>query len=214
MKAKIVLLSLLLSVCAAVAQSNPSSTASASNAVSQPGWNYGVWADYGNGVGTRSGVHIVGGGLRFGRVLTAEHGSGWARGTFEYDVDVTPVEMYHFPVYTPLGSSVAFPAKNYYTGGFTPFVAKWNFTAGQKWVPYIAAEGGIVFSNGNMPQGDTSTVNFTSGGAFGLHRFVSDKGAWTFQGKLFHLSNASIGNHNPGVNAALQFRIGYTWFKR
>ena len=28
---------------------------------------------------------------------------------------------------------------------------------------------------------------------------------------LRHLSNASIGNHNPGINASLQFMLGYTW---
>lgn len=203
MKAKIVIF-LLLSVCASFAQSAD---------LRREGWNLGVWADYGNGLGTRSDVHLGGAGVRIGRVLTGEHGGGWIRGTFEYDVDITPVEIYHFPSFTPVGASLITPAKNYYTGGFTPLIAKWNFTLGRTWVPYVAAEGGIVFSNGDMPQGDTSNVNFTSGAAFGLHRFTSSKNAWTFQGKVFHLSNASLGPHNPGVNAALQFKVGYTWFK-
>ena len=155
-------------------------------------------------------MHGGGAGIRIGRVLTHEHGGGWLRGTLEYAVDVTPIEIYHLPAYTERGATVPFPAKNYYTGGFSPFVAKWNFTknATRSFIPYVAAEGGIVFSNANLPQGDTSNVNFTSGAAFGTYL-----GSWNVQGKIFHLSNASIGNHNPGINAALQFRIGYTWCK-
>jgi hypothetical protein len=221
MKAKILFafLSLTVSICGA--QSGPAQSSKSSETYTTPSealrrehWNFGVWADYGNGVGNRTDVHLGGAGLRIGRVLTGEHGSGWRRGTFEYDVDLTPVEIYHFPSVVPSGSSIALPSKNYYTGGFTPLIMKWNFTSGHQWVPFVAAEGGIVFSNGDMPQGDTSTVNFTSGAAFGFHRFVSSGNAWTFQGKIYHLSNASLGNHNPGVNAALQFKIGYTWFKR
>lgn len=215
MKAKLFLL-LAVGVCTcagAQTQGVPMKDAGFfSSYLTKPGWNFGIWADYGNGVGTRSDVHLGGAGFRIGRVLTHEHGSGWARGTFEYDVDITPVEIYHFPVYKPLGSTIVFDAKNYYTAGFSPFVAKWNFTKGETWVPYIAAEGGIVFSNADMPQGDTSQVNFTSGAAFGFHRFVNSSRALTFQAKIFHLSNASLGNHNPGVNAAVQFKVGYTFF--
>ena len=212
MKAKIVFLFLLLSVCAALAQTKDPVSGPDTVAVRTPSWNIGILADYANGVGTRTDVHAGGVGVRLGRVLTHEHGSGWARGTLEYDIDVTPAEFYHLPAYTPRGSSVLLPAKNYYTAGFDPFVAKWNFTSGMKWVPYVAAEGGIVFSNEDLPQGDTSNVNFTSGAAFGFQRFVKPGGAWTFQGKIYHLSNASIGNHNPGINAAVQFKLGYTWF--
>ncbi|HEY3929056.1 MAG TPA: acyloxyacyl hydrolase [Candidatus Koribacter sp.] len=228
MNAKILFVFLLLSGCAAVAQStqptpNPNPPPSPGAIVDPdlgnvewlryPHWAYSIWADYGNGVGTRTDVRAVGVGVRLGRVLTREHGSGCARGTLEYDIDLTPAEIYHLPTYTPRGSSVALPAKNYYTAGFDPFVAKWNFTSGRKWAPYVAAEGGIVFSNGDLPQGDTSNVNFTSGAAFGLNRFDAGGNAWMVQGKVYHLSNASLGLHNPGINAAVQFKIGYTWFK-
>lgn len=213
MKARLVFAFVFFSACMAIAQTNPSGDSDPGAGLRQPGWNYGVWADYANGVGTRTGVHAAGAGLRIGRVLTNQHGSGWARGTFEYDIDLTPVEFYHLPAFTPIGATTATPAKNYYTGGFSPFIAKWNFTGGKVWVPYVAAEGGIVFSTSDLPQGNTANVNFTSGAAFGVQRFVSRKGAWTFQGKIYHLSNASLGPHNPGINAALQFKIGYTWLK-
>jgi lipid A 3-O-deacylase len=216
MKAKFLLVFLMLAACGATAQVRDSQVKldDPAGSLRHPAWNLGVWADYGNGVGVRSDVHIVDAGARFGRVLTGEHGNRWLRGTFEYDVDLTPVEIYHFPSFTPIGATIVTPAKNYYTGGLTPFIAKWNFTRGRNWVPFVAAEGGIVFSNGDLPQGNTANVNFTSGAAFGFHRFTASKNAWTFQGKVFHLSNASLGPHNPGVNAAVQFKVGYTWFKR
>jgi hypothetical protein len=28
-----------------------------------------------------------------------------------------------------------------------------------------------------------------------------------------HISNASLGDSNPGVNATVQFQIGYSWWK-
>jgi lipid A 3-O-deacylase len=214
MKAKFFFVVLLLNAGIALAQSTATSNPDSATPLHREGWNYGVWADYANGVGTRTDVHAYGAGLRIGRVMTGERGNGWRKGTFELDADLTPVEIYHFPAILQAGNNLPVAAQNFYTGGFTPLIMKWNFTRGSHWVPFVAAEGGIVFSTKDMPPGDTSTVNFTSGAAFGFHRFVHDASAWTFQGKIYHLSNASLGPHNAGVNAALQFKLGYTWFKR
>ena len=213
MRAKNLFLFLLLSAGAALAQSGAVEVHDPSEALRKEHWNFGAWVDYANGVGTRSDVHAGGAGFRIGRVLTGEHGSGWRRGTFEYDIDVNPVEVYHFPATLAAGSGLPVAAQNYYTGGITPLIMKWNFTREHRWVPFAAAEGGLVLSNKDMPPGNTSTVNFTSGAAFGFHHFGIAKSAWTFQGKVYHLSNASLGAHNPGVNAAVQFKVGYTWFK-
>ena len=54
-----------------------------------------------------------------------------------------------------------------YAGGIDPIVAKWNFTHGCKNAPYVAAVGGALFSNHNLPPGDTSQINFTSGPEIG-----------------------------------------------
>jgi lipid A 3-O-deacylase len=205
---KIKLLLFVLVAATAVAQSSSDDPISA---LRREHWNFGAWADYGNGLGSRDGVHIGGAGLRIGRVMTGEHGDGWRRGTFELDADITPLEVYHFPSEKDFGMII--PAQNYYTSGFTPVILKWNFTSGKRWVPYAEAQAGLVFSTKDLPPTDTAQVNFTPGAAVGLHHFVG-KNAWTFQGAIYHLSNASIGPHNPGINAAIQFRVGYTWFKR
>ena len=77
--------------------------------------------------------------------------------------------------------------------------------------PYVAAVGGIVFSTSNLPPGDTSVVNFTSGAELGAQWFRKGNNSLDFAAKIYHLSNASIGNKNPGINGAVQFMVGYTW---
>ena len=63
----------------------------------------------------------------------------------------------------------------------------------------------------NLPPGDTSQINFTSGAEIGAQIFRKGTNSWDVSVKAYHLSNASIGNHNPGLNANLQFMLGYTW---
>ena len=46
----------------------------------------------------------------------------------------------------------------------------------------------------------------------GVQIFRKDRTSWDLAVKAYHLSNASIGNHNPGINASLQFMLGYTWY--
>ncbi len=186
-------LALTLFVPGAFAQSESAS-------IRRPGWNYGLFAGYGNGVSQDSDFHRVSLGARIGRVLTSDHGPGVLRGTLEWNAEVTPVELFHY------GETV-------YTAGINPLVAKWNFTSGRRNVPYLEAVGGVLFSSSNFPAGDTSQINFQSGAGIGLNHFVRNNRAINFGVRALHISNASLGNHNPGVNAELQFHLGYTWFK-
>jgi hypothetical protein len=137
-------------------------------------------------------------GFRLGRVLTNEHGGGFLRGTFEMAADIIPLDEY-------------FIHGGQYAGGINPFIAKWNFTSPCKVAPYIAAVGGVLFSTHNLPPGDTAQINFTSGAEVGVQIFRKERNSWDLAVKAYHLSNASIGNHNPGINASLQFMLGYTW---
>jgi hypothetical protein len=92
-------------------------------------------------------------------------------------------------------------------------ILQWNFTRGKKIAPYIQAEGGVLFSTHNLPPGNTSYVNFTPGGAFGVHIFTRQGRALQLEGAVLHHSSASLGTTNPGYNAAFLFTIGYTWYK-
>lgn len=164
-----------------------------------PGWNKGIFMGGGTSVAsTPSGSNLVLG-FRLGRVLTREHGPGILRGTYEMAIDVVPLDEYWIE-------------GGQYAGGIDPVVFKWNFTSGCNVAPYFAAVGGALFSNHNLPPGDTAQVNFTSGPEIGAQIFrKNSRNSWDVSVKAYHLSNASIGNHNPGLNANLQFMLGYTW---
>ncbi len=163
-------------------------------------WEFGPWVGGGPGLGSRSNFHFFNAGLRLGTILVDGLGEGRARGSFEWCADVIPVYL----VYQP---------DRVYGWSVNPVVLKWNFTAGKRFVPFIAAEGGVLFTRTEVPPGDTSTTNFTPGGAFGVYIMRGEKHAIEFSGHVTHISSASLGNHNPGINASLQFRLGYFWFK-
>ncbi len=176
----------------------------------------GVWGGYGNGVGKAADWHFIEGGMRFGKVLTGEVGSGFFRGNLEFSGDAIPLYLVRQPQIVQLSpNDFVRTGRNItiYGGGINPFVLKWNFTRGKKIAPFAGIDGGTLFTTQDMPQPDTSTTNFVSGAEFGAHFFRSEKRAITLSGHVLHISNASIGNHNPGLNTTLHFRLAYTWFK-
>ncbi len=179
-------------------------------------WEIGAWGGYGNGVGKAGDWRFVEAGMRFGKVLTHELGGGPLRGNLEFSGDLIPLYLVHQPEIVRLGPDLfarTGKGQTIYGAGVNPFVVKWNFTRGKKIVPFAGIDGGVLLTAQDMPQPDTSVVNFASGVEFGAHFFRSEKRAVTLSGHVLHVSNASIGNHNPGLNATLHFRLGYTWFK-
>ena len=163
-----------------------------------PGWNGGIFIGGGHTVDSSPNAGNLVLGVRLGRVLTDEHGKGIFRGTYEMAIDIIPLDEYWI-------------RGGQYSGGIDPVVFKWNFTHGCKIAPYFAAVGGVLFSNHNLPPGDTSQINFTSGPEIGTQIFRKGTNSWDIALKAYHLSNASIGNNNPGLNASLQVMLGYTW---
>ncbi len=190
---------LLLLSASAFAQENP---------LSKPVWEVGPWFGGGTGLGAASDFKFISAGVRLGRVLTDQIGTGKMRGTFEWAADVMPLyETRQLDFYN------SGPGHWVYGFAFNPVVLKWNWTANKKVSPYFAAEGGVLFSRTEIPPGDTSKVNFLPGGAFGVYLFQGEKHAIDASVHITHISNASLGDHNPGINATMQFRLGYTWFK-
>ena len=164
-----------------------------------PDWNYGVFAGGSQSFANTPSAQTLIVGARVGRVLTHELGSNALRGSLEMAFDAIPI--YEFWI----------DGNAQYAGAIDPLVAKWNFTAPKTVSPYVAAVGGIVFSPHQLPAPDTSQVNFTSGAELGLQWFHQPKRSWDFAVKIYHLSNASLGRYNPGINGAVQFTVGYTW---
>jgi len=181
-------------------------------------FEFGVWAGGGTGVGERSHTKFFNTGVRLGKVLTPNFGPSFLRGNFEFAGDIVPIWLIwqdSFRVRTnAAGQQVAIPERErVYGGSFHPVILKWNFTRSKRVVPYIAAEGGVLFTKDDVPFPDTSNVNFTPGGDFGVQIFTKPTQAVVFSVHATHISNASMGDHNPGVNAAFLFRLGYHWFK-
>jgi hypothetical protein len=163
-------------------------------------WEFGPWVGGGVGLGSRSDFHFFNTGFRFGTILTDQIGTSRARGNLEWAADIIPLYF----VYQP---------ERVYAFSINPVVVKYNFTGGKKLVPFIAAEGGLLFATKDVPPGPTSWVNFTPGGAFGVYVMQGEKHAIEFSGHVTHISSAGLSSFNPGVNASLQFRLGYFWFK-
>jgi hypothetical protein len=169
------------------------------DALRHPEWNKGVFIGGSESFASTPSAQSLVAGLRIGRVLTHEIGHNKLRGSFEMAIDVIPLNEFWVN------------GSGQYAAAINPFIAKWNFTNGCKVAPYVAAVGGVVFSTSNLPPGDTSVVNFTSGVEMGAQWFRRERNSIDFSVKVYHLSNASLGTQNPGINGAVQFMMGYTW---
>jgi len=189
---------MVLGAAAAWAQSGDDAAA-----IRRQPWVAGVLASGGSGLFDRENVQMVRAGVSVGRVLTGELGKGWARGTLELDAEIMPLDYVLWNGY-----------QNVYGVGVNPLVMKWNFTRGKKVIPYLLAQGGMLWTTDRVPPGDTSKINFLSGPGVGLNYFLRPRRSVSIDLRATHLSNASLGNHNPGVDSSLQISIGYNWWSR
>ena len=177
---------------------------------------------------------MVGG--HVGKVLTQEMGTGRFRGDFEYAAEVFPFWQSHTPTFQRInctgvnvGCSAPYTVGGTYTGvSITPIQMRWNFTHGKRLMPWVQAAGGVVWTNhkypavGDLdptdpsqtgPAADTSVWNFTPQGGVGFHYFLKPRRSVDFSVNGVHISSASLGDKNPGVNVSLQMSVGYTWWK-
>jgi hypothetical protein len=164
------------------------------------GHEWQVWTGGGHGLsGSQSGDGVWNVGFRYGLILTKPRGPGFLSGRLEYAVDAVPVFL------------VVQKTNTAYGVGINPFAFKWALDTGKSVVPYFEIGGGTLFTNTKVPEA-TSHVNFTSGGAFGLH-FLRSRHNISAEVRYMHISNAGIANLNPGINT-IQFRIGFGRFSQ
>ncbi len=197
---------------------------------------FGVTEDRGNFTFLLAGAHL-------GKVLTTEIGTGALRGNFEYALELFP----YWQSFTPKFQRINCPASTgsqgvnpntcsapYSVGGtfsgvsVTPIILRWNFTHGQRWMPWVQGAGGLVWTNHKYPAygdtnpqdvnetgpgSDTSVWNFTPQFGIGTHYFLKPKRSLDFSANAVHISSASLGDRNPGVNASVQLSVGYSWWK-
>jgi lipid A 3-O-deacylase len=205
----------------------------ASSVLHSDPWEYGVFFQGGVGTATRTDVSLLSGGFRVGKVITDEHLKGVFRGQFEYLGEVLP----YWQAFTPKAGTQAYTvttngqtqtsylptAGGTYTGfSITPIILRWDFKPHKRFAPWIQGAGGLIYTTHKFPPtilvphgtpGGTSVFNFTPQFGVGFHYFVKPRQSINFAANAIHISSASLGDTNPGVNATVQFQIGYTWWR-
>ena len=184
-------------------------------------WDRGVFIDGGFGTSGETSDHFLNAGVRIGKVLTDPAGPGILRGQFEYAIELIP----YWQAFTPKETYnliTAVPPRQVTTGGtysglsMTPIILRWNLVRWKRVMPWLQGGGGLIWTNHKFPPNGprgTSVWNFEPQFGVGMHYFVKPDQAITFAANAVHISNASLGDANPGVNATVQFQIGYTWWK-
>jgi lipid A 3-O-deacylase len=234
---------LAASIMPLTAQSSPSHSPAASSALSLSPvqdaesnhlWNWGAFFSGGASARNTPSYRFLSVGVRAGKILTPPLGPGLIRGQFEYSAELmpwwqgytSPYQRYNLTATSDPG--IAAIAGPYRTGGayngfsVTPVILRWDLAGTRRILPFVQGGGGLIWTNHKFPpvgpfplpghQG-TSVWNFTPQFGVGLQYFLKPRRSITFNANAVHISNASLGDANPGVNATVQFQIGYSWWK-
>jgi lipid A 3-O-deacylase len=198
-------------------------------------WNWGAFFNGGLSAGVSPSSTYLSVGVRAGKVLTDPYGRGILRGQFEFSGEIMPwwqartKTFDRYNVTTTDNPDIAVETGPYKTGGayngisVTPIILRWDLATGTRRIlPFVQGAGGLIWTNHKYPpvgpfpppghQG-TSVFNFTPQFGVGIQYFLKPKRSITFNANAVHISNASLGDANPGVNATVQFQIGYSWWK-
>ena len=197
--------------------------------------NIGVLVQGGFGLTeNRGGFKFLMAGARAGKVLTGNKGPGLLHGNFEYGAEIFPFWQSYTPKFqrafctAPNDCSQTYTVGGTFTGvSITPIILRWNFTGSHRITPWFQGAGGVLWTNhkypafggppynviNDGPNADASVWNFTPQGGIGAHYFITPRRSIDLGMNAVHISSASLGDRNPGVNASLQFSLGYSWWK-
>jgi len=204
-------------------------------------FEYGVSAQGGFGLTEdRNGFKFLMAGVHAGKVLYRHDKPGVLDGNFEYAVELFPYWQSFTPKFQRANCLVApnpnpgFACSPLYTVGgtftgasITPIILRWNFATKGRFTPYAQGAGGVIWTNhkypafgspmlnlaNDGPNTDASVWNFTPQFGVGLHYFLRPGRSVDFGANAIHISSASLGDKNPGVNASVQLSLGYTFWK-
>ncbi|HEU5352472.1 MAG TPA: acyloxyacyl hydrolase [Terracidiphilus sp.] len=194
-------------------------------------WEFGPFVNVGNGFGNRDRYHFLALGVQAGKILTPMlHVGGHLSGQLEYGFNLMPFWQAYTPapytatVTTPGGQFLEHYGGGTFTGvSLTPVILRWNFaTRTRRFQPWFQAAGGLIYTTHKFPPnllvvhgspGGTSVFNFSPQGGGGFHYFLRPGRSIDLGVNAMHISSASLGDKNPGVNASIQVQIGYTFWK-
>jgi lipid A 3-O-deacylase len=204
-------------------------------------WELGPFLNWGTGVGDRSDYKFLWSGFQLAKVLTPVVHAGLFSGQFELGGEIMPLWQAYTPpphsqaytCETPTGQfytcNLPFGGGTFYGVSLEPVIFRWNFlTKSRRIQPWFQGAGGLIYTthkfppnvmsnnnpaNGPIIDGGTSVWNFTPQGGFGVHYFLKSKRSIDLGVNAVHISSASLGDRNPGVNASIQIQAGYTFWR-
>jgi hypothetical protein len=192
---------------------------------------WGPFGFYGNGIGgDRSDYRFFAIGVQASKPLTRVLHAGILSGQFELAANIMPLWQAYTPpphvqefVYQGVTYHLPIGGGTYTGVSITPVIFRWNvLTRAQRWQPWFQGAGGIIYTTHKFPPdvlvphgvpGGTSVWNFSPQGGVGVHYFTRSRRSVDLGVNAVHISSASLGDHNPGVNASIQFQLGYTFWR-
>jgi lipid A 3-O-deacylase len=198
-------------------------------------WEYGPFINWGTGVGDRSDYKFFWAGFQLGKGVSPVVHAGFLSGQFEFGGNIMPLWQAYTPPpheeeYVCQGPSGGPVSCLLPVGGgtfrgvsLTPVILRWNFlTRSARFQPWFQGAGGLIYTTHKFPpnllsfdgiDGGTSVWNFSPQGGIGVHYFTRAKRSVDLGVNAVHISSASLGDRNPGVNASIQIQLGYTFWK-
>jgi hypothetical protein len=199
-------------------------------------WEFGPFVNGGTGLGSRDNFQFFRAGFQAGKVLTPVFHPRLFPGQFEYGFNIMPL----WQAYTPAphagtipcvvggqaqSCDVQFGGGTFRGVSITPVIFRWNFLTKSKRIqPWFQAAGGLIYTTHKFPpnfysypalgiDGGTSVWNFSPQGGGGIHYFTRPGRSWDLGVNGVHISSASLGDRNPGVNASVEVQLGYTFWR-
>ena len=190
-------------------------------------WEYGPFVNWGTGLGNRDNFKFFFAGFEVGKVLTPVLPAKFFTGQFELAGNIIPFwQAYTPPPHIQTFDYLGEPFQAQVGGGtftgvsITPVIFRWNFlTHSRRFQPWFQAAGGLIYTTHKFPPdqlvphgtpGGTSVFNFSPQGGGGIHYFLRPGRSVDLGVNGVHISSASLGDRNPGVNASIQIQVGYT----
>jgi hypothetical protein len=173
-------------------------------------------------------LQLFGAGIEAGKQTRRFEGARPLRGRGELMLEIIPFWLARYPPQTitwlgPNSSKAPLPSghwngENFHGASVTPLLLRWNFSQrdSARVVPWVQLGGGLLWTNHKFPYsyfGGTSVINFTPQVGAGVNIFNRPHHSINLAMKTIHISNASLGDHNPGLNQTLQFSLGYSWWR-
>ena len=208
---------------------------------SHKSWEFGPFVNYGNGIGDRADFRFLSVGFQLGKPITPVLHAGILSGQFELGGNIMPLWLGftpapHSEVATciengqPVSCNLLVGGGTFYGVSVTPVIFRWNFlTRSRRIQPWFQGAGGLIYTTHKFPpsflatqtigglpveiDGGTSVWNFTPQAGIGFHYFTRPKRSIDMGINALHLSSASLGDRNPGVNASVHIQVGYTFWK-